>query len=102
MSTDTELNRLPIGKCKKSSLDDITPEANEILFVDPEFAGNKFLKTTANGEIEEADLPQVSVSFSEITGQPTDNANLSAALNAKQDLIDEYTANEVETLWESE
>lgn len=52
--TDTTLTKLPIGKCKKESLATIAPEENEILFVNPQFAGNQVLITTPDGDIVEA------------------------------------------------
>ena len=36
-----------------------------------------------------------------ITGTLSNQTDLKNALDAKQDTVEEYTANEVETLWES-
>ena len=52
-STDTNLTRPVFNLMTKTIYDGITPSNDEFYFVDPEFTGNKFLATDANGEIIE-------------------------------------------------
>lgn len=55
-NTDVTTNQLVINEITKTQLAETDLPDNELILEDPEFVGGKFLKTTSDGNIEEADV----------------------------------------------
>ena len=82
MSVEQILNQLKINRLNKTQYDNAqTLSNNELYLVDPQFAGNKLLKTDASGNIVESDM-----SISDIPGVVDNTTSTSAtdALSANQ------------------
>ena len=56
MSNDTSVQQLIINRPNKTQFDAVVPNKYELWAVDPEFVGDKFLGTDADGDIIEKNL----------------------------------------------
>ena len=82
MSVETILNQLKINRLTKQQYDNAQSLSNnELYLVDPQFNGNKLLKTDASGNIVESDI-----STSDIPGviDNTTSTSVTDALSANQ------------------